>query len=85
MKASISTHATANEMTITIHHLNWADIQQAAFSEGELQVRDLLQLIGQELTRDLLRSKDLDVPSLELNRNKQHWYTHAAAFRVASR
>lgn len=65
MKAGISTHATTNEMTITIRGLNWADLQQAAFDEAEVQVRDLLQLIGRELTHDLLRSKDLDAPNLE--------------------
>ena len=66
MKASISTTSVTNDLTITIHDLNWADTQQASFYEGELQVRDLLKLIGQELTVQLLRSKEVDAPSLEL-------------------
>ena len=66
MKASINSNWVTNELTITIQGLNWADTQQAAFYEGELQVRTLLKLIGQELTRQLLRSKAVDAPTLEL-------------------
>jgi hypothetical protein len=54
-----------HELTITIQGLNWDDIQQASFYEGEVQVRGLLQLIGQELTVHLLRSKAMDAPTLE--------------------
>jgi hypothetical protein len=54
-----------HELTITIRGLNWDDIQQAAFYEGEVQVRDLRKLIGQELTVHLLRSKAVDAPTLE--------------------
>jgi hypothetical protein len=65
VKASINTNAVTHELTITIQGLNWDDIQQAAFYEGEVQVRDLLKLIGQELTVHLLRSKAVDAPTLE--------------------
>ncbi len=65
MKASINTNAVTHELTITIQGLNWDDIQQAAFSEGEVQVRDLLKLIGQELAVHLLRSKAVDAATLE--------------------
>jgi hypothetical protein len=54
-----------NELTITIQGLNWDDIEQASFYEGEVQVRDLLKVIGQELTVHLLRSKAVDAPTLE--------------------
>ncbi len=64
MKASISTNSVANELTITIQGLNWEDTQQASFSEGELQVRDLLKVIGQEVTVQLLHSKEVDAPTL---------------------
>ncbi len=50
VKASINTNAVTNELTITIQGLNWDDIEQASFYEGEVQVRDLLKVIGQELT-----------------------------------
>jgi insertion element IS1 protein InsB len=53
-----------NELTITIQGLKWEDIQQASFYEGEVQVRALLQLIGQELTVQLLRSKAVEAPTL---------------------
>jgi hypothetical protein len=65
MKASISANAVTNELTITIHDLNWADSQQAAFYGGEVQVRQLLQLIGQMLTGELLRSKEVTAPRVE--------------------
>ncbi len=65
MKASINTNTVTNELTITIQGLKWDAIEQASFYEGEVQVRDLLKLIGQELTVHLLRSKAVDVPTLE--------------------
>jgi hypothetical protein len=54
-----------NEWTITIQGLDWEDLQQASFYEGEVQVRELLKQIGQELTLALLRSKAVDTPTLE--------------------
>ena len=65
MKASINTNAVTNELTITIQGLNGEDIEQASFYEGEVQVRDLLKLIGQELTVHLLRSHAVEAPTLE--------------------
>jgi hypothetical protein len=65
MKASINTDVMTHELTITIQGLNWEDIEQASFYEGEVEVRDLLKLIGQELTVHLLRSKAVDTPTLE--------------------
>jgi hypothetical protein len=65
VKASITTNAMTNELTITIEGVNWTEIQQASFSAGEVQVRDLLKVIGQELTIQLLRRKDVDTPTLE--------------------
>jgi hypothetical protein len=65
VKASINTSAVTNELTITIQGLNWDDIEQAAFYEGEVQVRDLLKVIGQELTVHLLRSKAVDAPTVK--------------------
>jgi hypothetical protein len=54
-----------NELTITLQGLNWDAIEQASFSEGEVQVRDLLKVIGQELTVHLLRRKAIAAPTLE--------------------
>ena len=65
MKASINPDARTQELTITIQGLNWEDIEQGSFYEGEVQVRALLQLIGQELTLELLRRKAVDAPTLE--------------------
>ena len=77
MKASISTNSVTNELTITIQGLNWEDSQQASFYEGELQVRDLLKLIGQELTVQLLRSKEVAAPTLAVG--GESYYRKAAS------
>jgi hypothetical protein len=77
MKASMNTNSGTNELTITIQGLNWDDIQQASFYAGELQVRDLLKVIGQELTRQLLRSKAVEAPTLELG--GETYYRKAAS------
>jgi hypothetical protein len=76
VKASISTNAVTNELTITIEGLNWEDLQQASFYAGEVQVRELLKVIGQELTVHLLRSKDVDAPTLD--REGKTYYRKAA-------
>jgi hypothetical protein len=65
VKASINTNAVTHELTITIQGLSWDEIRQATFYAGEVRVRDLLKLIGHELTLDLLRSKAGDAPTLE--------------------
>jgi hypothetical protein len=65
VKVSITPNAVTNEVTITIQGLNWAKVEQASFYAGEVQVRDLLQLIGFELTRALLRSKAEESPTLD--------------------
>jgi hypothetical protein len=59
MEASIESNAVANEVTITIQGLNWNACHQASFYAGEVQVRDVLQVIGQALTRELLQAKDV--------------------------
>jgi hypothetical protein len=65
MKASISANAETNELTITVHDINWEQSRQASFYAGEVQVRQLLQLIGQALTVELLRSKEIMAAHLE--------------------
>jgi hypothetical protein len=65
MKASIKASAETNELQITIQEVNWEQSRQASFYVGEVQVRDLLQVIGRALTRELLRSKEVTAPRLE--------------------
>jgi hypothetical protein len=64
-KASINTKAVTNELTLTIQGLNWEDIAQASFYAGEVQVRDLLKVIGQALTVPLVRRKAVEAPTVE--------------------
>jgi hypothetical protein len=56
-----------NELTLTIHDLNWEERHQTSFYAGEVRVRALLQVIGQALTVELLSSKDVTTPRLESN------------------
>ncbi len=65
MKASISANAVTNELTLTIRDVDWEKSCHASFYAGEVQVRQLLQLIGQALTVELLRSKEVTAPRLE--------------------
>jgi len=64
MKASISTTSVANELTLTSQGLNWEDTPQASCYEGAVQGRDLLKVIGQELTVHLRRSQEVAAPTL---------------------
>ena len=77
MEASIQTNAMTNELTITIHDLNWEACQQASFYAGEVQVRDVLQVIGQALTRELLHAKDVTTPRVA--QDGQTYYRKAAS------
>jgi hypothetical protein len=76
MKASIQSNAVTNEVTITIQGLNWEACTQASFYAGEVQVRDVLQVIGQTLTRELLRANDVTAPRVE--HGGQTYYRKAA-------
>jgi hypothetical protein len=76
MEASIQTDAMTNALTITIHDFNWQACQHATFYAGEVQVRDLLQVIGQALTREVLHAKDVTIPRVE--QDGQTYYRKAA-------
>jgi hypothetical protein len=65
MQASIKANAETNELQITLHGVNWDQSRQASFYTGEVQVRELLQVIGQALSRELLCSKAVTLPRLE--------------------
>ena len=65
MRVSIKIKAGTHKLTITVQGLHREEIEQGSFYEGEVQVRGLLRLIGQELTLHLLRRKAVDAPTLE--------------------
>lgn len=65
MKASISMTVETNELTITVQNSNWEQSRQASFYAGEVQVRELLRVIGQALTIELMRSKEVTASRLE--------------------
>jgi len=77
VKASINSNTGTNELTITVQGLNWDEVEQASFYEGEVQVRALLKLIGQELTVHLLRRKAVDAPTLTVE--GETYYRKAAS------
>jgi len=62
MKASISVNAMTNELIIRIQDVDWEKNCRAPFYAGEVQGRDLLQVIGQALTVELLSRKDVTAP-----------------------
>ncbi len=64
MDVSIQAEAQTQGLTITVQGIKWAEIEQGAVYAGELQVRELLKAIGQTLTVELLRSKDVSTPTL---------------------
>ena len=76
VKASISTKVVTNELTLTLEGLNWEDLQQASFYVGEVEGRELLKVIGQEMTAQLRRSKDGAPPTLQWE--GQTYYRKAA-------
>ena len=65
MKASISANTETNELTITIEDVDWENNCHASFYAGEVRVRELLQVIGQALTVELLGRKDVTAPRVE--------------------
>lgn len=67
MKASISVNAETNELTIKIKNVDWKAVEQGDFHKSEMIVRDLINLVGGELTADLMRRQDVDVEQLLLD------------------
>jgi hypothetical protein len=65
MKVSIRTKGETNELTITIQDVDWEKSCHASFYAGEVRVRDLLQVIGQALTVELLHNKEVTAPRVE--------------------
>ena len=76
MEASIQSNSVTNELTIKLRGVNWETCQQSAFYAGEVQVRDVLQVIGHALTRELLQAKAVTVPRVE--QDGQIYYRKAA-------
>jgi hypothetical protein len=64
MDISIAANASTQELSITLHGVTWEEIEQGTFYAGEVQVRELLKVIGRELTGRLLRRKDVSTPTL---------------------
>lgn len=78
MKASISVNAETNELTITIQEVDWKAVENGDFYKSETTVRDLINLVGGELTADLMRSQEVDVERLELD-GKTYYRKEASA------
>jgi hypothetical protein len=59
MKASIGYDATTNTMTVTMADVDWQAARTGSFYLGEVQVQEILNVVGQELTTDLLRQHEV--------------------------
>ncbi|MBO0723927.1 MAG: ISKra4 family transposase [Blastocatellia bacterium] len=67
MKASISANAKTNEMNIKIQDVDVKAFEQGNFHARELIVRELVNLVGGELTADMMRRQDVDEEQLLLD------------------
>jgi hypothetical protein len=76
MEVSIQSNPRTNEVTITLQHWDWAACTQSSFYVGEIQVRDVVRVIGQALTRELLTRKAVSASSVEYE--GQSYYRKAA-------
>jgi hypothetical protein len=76
MKASIQSNPLTNALTITLQGLNWEASTQTSFYAGEVQVREVVQVSGQALTREWLCTKAGAPPRVEYE--GQRYYRKAA-------
>ena len=59
MKASIGYDATTNTLTMTLTEMDWQAARAGSFYQGEVTVQELLNVVGRELTTDLLRQHEV--------------------------
>ena len=77
MKVSVKSDAQARQLTITLNEVDFDKMKLGSFYQAEKQVQQIVNHIGQELTREILQSHDLDDQTIE--RGGQTWYRKAAS------
>ena len=77
MKASISHDVVAKTLTITVSETDWEARRTGDFYRGEVAVQELLNVVGCELTTDLLRQHEVTTERLEHEGNT--YYRKAAS------
>lgn len=77
MKVSINSDAQAKQVTITLSEVDFEKMKLESFQQSEKQVQQIVNNIGKELTREMLRSRDIDAKTIE--REGQTWYRKEAS------
>jgi hypothetical protein len=77
MKVSIKSDLQAKQVTITLSEVNFEKMALGSFYQAEKEVQQIVNDIGKELTRAVLRSRDIDDKTIE--RDGQTWYRKEAS------
>ena len=77
MKVSIKSDLQAKQVTITLSEVNLEKMALGSFYQAEKEVQQIVNDIGKELTRAVLRSRDIDDKTIE--RDGQTWYRKEAS------
>lgn len=65
MDINIRTAEGANRLTIEITGADWEGCKEVDFYQGELKVQQVVSAIGQELTKELMASKEEEALRIE--------------------
>lgn len=65
MKGSIKSDARAKRVTITLSEIDLEKMALESFYQSEKRVRQIVNNIGKELTREILQSHDIDNKTIE--------------------
>ncbi len=77
MKVSIKSDLQAKQVTITLSEVNFEKMALGSFYQAEKEVQQIVNDIGKELTRAVLRSRDIDDKTIECD--GQTWYRKGAS------
>ena len=77
MKVSIKSDLQAKQVTITLSEVNLEKMALGSFYQAEKEVQQIVNDIGKELTRAVLRSREIDDQTIE--RDGQTWYRKEAS------
>jgi hypothetical protein len=77
MKVSIKSNAQTKQVTICVSAVEWEKLQQQSFYQAEQVIQQIVNQIGQELTRALLQSRATNEQRIE--RDGQSWYRKEAS------
>jgi phenylpyruvate tautomerase PptA (4-oxalocrotonate tautomerase family) len=77
MKVSIKSDLQAKRLTLTLSEVDFEKLALENFYQAEKRVQQIVNQVGQELTREILQSHDVDDQTIE--RDDQTWYRKEAS------